>query len=426
MILSGLGLLGVVILWLSNFRFGNGSYRATIIFPNAGGMTPGTKVSYRGVKVGQVVSVIPQVDGVETQIEIAPATLLIPSHSLVEASQSGLVGETSIDIIPLSTKPLDQVKAKPLDKDCNPKLIICNGSRLIGEEELNVKSLIRSMFKISKMLEDPAFREDLKEITEKTSLALEKISILSADVSGIIKDAKKANTIENLNGTLNSVSQTMNDLNTLQKETSDLFQELKKSNTVGKLNSTLQSIDDAATKLDRFMEVNQQNIGYTLVSIRQTSDQLRFTLGGLDPLINKVEQTELIKNLEIMSDNAVQITGNLKDLSVNLKDPNTILMLQQILDSARSSFENIQKITSDVDELTGNPKFRDDLQKLIQGLSNLLSSTQELHKQIEYAQLLHQVEQKMTEVSPTRGPTPPNPVKLQSPTPITRKIAPQP
>jgi phospholipid/cholesterol/gamma-HCH transport system substrate-binding protein len=111
MILSGLGLLGVVILWLSNFRFGNGSYRATIIFPNAGGMTPGTKVSYRGVKVGQVVSVIPQVDGVETQIEIAPATLLIPSHSLVEASQSGLVGETSIDIIPLSTKPLDQVKA---------------------------------------------------------------------------------------------------------------------------------------------------------------------------------------------------------------------------------------------------------------------------------------------------------------------------
>ena len=429
MILASLGLLGVLILWLGNFKFGNRSYKATIIFPNTGGMNPGTKVSYRGVKVGSVLSVTPQADGVATQIEIFPATLIIPRDSAIEANQSGLVGETSIDIIPLSSKGLDKVKAGPLDSNCDPKLIICNGSRLQGGEKLDVNSLIRSMLKISKILEDPAFTANIKDITKKTTLTLEKISILSEDVSGIIEDAKKAKTIEHLNTTLTSVSQAMNDLASLQKETTGFFEELKVNNTVGNLNSTLQSVDAAADKLQGFMAVNQQNIGHTLVSIGKTSDQLRFTLGRLDPLIDEVDQTQLVKNLKTMSENAVQITNNLKDLSVNLKDPNTILMLQQILDSARSSFENIQKITSDVDELTGNPKFRDDLLRLIQGLSNLLSSTQELHKQIEYAQLLNQYAQ----VAPINQPTPRNnstssttvtPTRLKNPTPITRTITP--
>lgn len=432
MILAGLGALGILILWLSNFKFGNHRYTATIIFPNTGGMNPGTAVSYRGVKVGQVLSIVPNADGVETKIEISPATLLIPKDSIIEANQSGLVGETTIDIVPLSSKGLDKVTASPLDKNCNPKLIICNGSRLVGEEKLDVKSLIRSTLRISKMLEDPALMADLKEITEKTSLALEKITILSTDVSGVIADAKKAKTIENLNKTLTSVSQAMNDLTTLKNEGLGFFEELKNNNTVGNLNSTLKSIEDTANKLEQFMEINEQNIGYTLVSIRKTSDQLRFTVNRLDPVIDELDQSELVENLDTMSQNAVEITNNLKDLSVNLKDPNTILMLQQILDSARSSFENIQKITSDVDELTGNPQFRNDLENLIKGLSNLLSSTQHLEQQVEYAQLLNQLEQQVnqatenhqqkTTINPDTVTV--NPITVKQPTPITRRITP--
>jgi phospholipid/cholesterol/gamma-HCH transport system substrate-binding protein len=427
MILASLGLLGVLILWLGNFKFGNRSYKATIIFPNTSGMNPGTKVSYRGVKVGSVLSVTPQADGVATQIEIFPANLIIPRDSVIEANQSGLVGETSIDIIPLSSKGLDKVKANPLDSNCDPKLIICNGSLLKGGEILDVKALIRSTLRIASILQDPSFTGDIKDITKKTSLTLDALTLLSNDVSGAIKDAKKAKTIENLNGTLTSFSQAMNDLASLQKKTTGFFEDLKVNNTVSNLNSTLHSVDAAAGKLQGFMEVNQQNIGYTLVSIRKTSEQLRFTLGRLDPLIDEVDQTKLVKNLETISENAVQITNNVKDLSVNLNDSSNMLMLQQMLDSARSSFENIQKITSDVDELTGNPKFRDDLLRLIQGLSNLLSSTQELHKQIEYAQLLNQYAQMV----PTNQPTPSNnsnsytsvsPTRLKNPTPITRAI----
>jgi len=43
----------------------------------------------------------------------------------------------------------------------------------------------------------------------------------------------------------------------------------------------------------------------------------------------------------------------LRDVSNALNNPTNLLVLQQTLDSARVTFQNTQKITSDLDELTG-------------------------------------------------------------------------
>ena len=61
------------------------------------------------------------------------------------------------------------------------------------------------------------------------------------------------------------------------------------------------------------------------------------------------------------------------------------------MDSAQSLLNNLNKITSDVDELTGNPSLRRDILRLIQGLTNLLSSTQLLQQQVAYDKVLNQV-----------------------------------
>ena len=45
------------------------------------------------------------------------------------------------------------------------------------------------------------------------------------------------------------------------------------------------------------------------------------------------------------------------------------------------STKNTQKITTDLEQLTGNAEFRDNLIKLINGLSQLVSSTQDLERQ---------------------------------------------
>jgi phospholipid/cholesterol/gamma-HCH transport system substrate-binding protein len=55
------------------------------------------------------------------------------------------------------------------------------------------------------------------------------------------------------------------------------------------------------------------------------------------------------------------------------------------------TFQNAQKITSDLDELTGDPAFRDNLRELVNGLSGLVSSTQQLQQQIQVAESLDSV-----------------------------------
>jgi phospholipid/cholesterol/gamma-HCH transport system substrate-binding protein len=74
-----------------------------------------------------------------------------------------------------------------------------------------------------------------------------------------------------------------------------------------------------------------------------------------------------------------------------LNNPNNTVLLQQTLDSARATFENTQKITSDLDELTGDPAFRENVRRLVNGLGKLVSSTQQLQQQVEVAQQLEPV-----------------------------------
>jgi phospholipid/cholesterol/gamma-HCH transport system substrate-binding protein len=110
MLLIAGGLLIWLITWLSKFSFGGQSYRATFLFPNVGGMTSGTRVTYRGVRVGRVIDIEPEPAGVAVQVEISPADRLIPSNSLIEAIQSGLVGKHRSTSLPY--KPYQRVGLK--------------------------------------------------------------------------------------------------------------------------------------------------------------------------------------------------------------------------------------------------------------------------------------------------------------------------
>jgi len=67
----------------------------------------------------------------------------------------------------------------------------------------------------------------------------------------------------------------------------------------------------------------------------------------LTPTLNRVNQGELIQNLETLSANAAQVS--ICAMSLTPHNPTNLLVLQQTLDSARVTFQNTQKITSDLD-----------------------------------------------------------------------------
>ena len=369
MLLGSIGLLGLVVLWLRNFSFGSSSYQVTIVFPNAGGMTAGTRVAYRGVRIGQVTTVEPKPEGVDIGVVLA-ANRLIPSNSRIEATQAGLVGETSIDITPLQSLPPQDDIANPLDPNCEPSLIICDGSVLQGQGKLDVNTLIRALTRIANILGDPETTTAFRSVLQNATNTL-------GDISDLLENAQESGGFDTLNGTLSSLDRAAD-------EVSLLIQDLRAKGGIDTVNATLTSIAQAADEIRVFLEDNDANLVATLDSITQTSDELRLTVKSITPIVQKVDQGEILDNVETLTANAAELTANLKDFSANLDDPNNILLIEKTLNSARSTFENLQKITSDVDELTGNPQFREDLEKLIKGLRNLTSSTQLLQQQLEY------------------------------------------
>jgi phospholipid/cholesterol/gamma-HCH transport system substrate-binding protein len=158
--------------------------------------------------------------------------------------------------------------------------------------------------------------------------------------------------------------------------------------TADQLGVTAGQVGNLATNINNLVTNNQASLVATLDNLSKTSAELRTVVSNLNPAINRIAQGELIKNLETLSANAAQTSANLRDLTGAVNNPFTLLVLQQTLDSARVTFQNAQKITSDLDDLTGDPALRNNLRNLINGLSDLVSSTNQLQEQVEVARFL--------------------------------------
>ena len=356
LILGGLGLFGGLILWLRGLNPGNRSFSVTVDFATTGGVQPGSAVRYRGVTIGRINRISPDPNGVAVQIDIAPADLIIPRDSEVTVNQSGLLGETLLDIVPRKPLPDGAVAAKPLDRDCNKELILCEGSRINGTLGVSTDELVRASIKFANVYSDPQFIGNINSLTKNSSDAAAQITILSKEVTGLVKSARQE--VGTFSGTAKSIS-----------NAADQF-----GLTIAQVNS--------------LVSANRATLVSTLDNLNQTSGQLRVTVAKLSPTLDRIQQGQLIQNLETLSANAAQASTNLRDVSVSLNNPSNLTVLQQTLDSARATFQNAQKITADLDELTGDPQLRNDLRNLIKGLSGLTSSTQQLQQQAQVSQVL--------------------------------------
>ena len=278
--------------------------------------------------------------------------------------------------------------------------------------------------RIANIISEPQVTSAVRTLFQKSSDALGKISSVGESADLLLKDLQKTNTVGNLNSTLSSINSfsdqagnlmteaknndTVSNLNSALNSVQDLSQkangllaEAEAQDTINQLNSTLISVGSAAEKIEVFMAVNQGQMADTVTSIGQASKDMSATLNGLNPIVGKIEEGQFLDNLDTISANAVDLTANLRDFSAQLNDPATMVQLQRLLDSARFVFENVNKITSEIDEITGDPQLRQDLIRLIRGLSNLVSSTQQLQQQLQYAQVLNQVAMEIDNPQPS-------------------------
>ena len=377
LLLLGMGIFIAVFLWIRGLTLGERSYSFTVEFPRVNGLLEGAAVRYRGVTIGRIASIRPRVNGVEVTVEVSPANVVIARDAIIEANQSGFLGEVSVDITPQKEIPAEQVTARALDPKCDRALIVCNGSRLKGEIGVSTDELIRFTTRFASVYSNQELYDNINAAIENTSIVAADVSRLTRELTVLTKSTRQQ---------LNNLSITAERITATTNKTAAQF-----GQTADQVRLTAVQAKDLIANLNRLVTENRTSLVTALDNLSQTSKQLRSSVETLTPTVNRVTQGQFVENLETLTANAAEASTNLRDASKALNSPSNVLALQQTLDSARVTFQNAQKITSDLDELTGDPSFRDNIRQLIEGLSGLVSSTQQVEQQVQVAKTLDSV-----------------------------------
>ncbi len=353
LILAGaLGFAGLFF-WIYNLRFGGQGFRFTVTYSNVAGLTEGSSVRLRGVNIGRVERIVPGPTQVEVQV-VVDQPLVIPRQAVFLTSQTGLVGETVMDILPSGN--LQGLVGSPLATDCDSSQMVCNGDVVEGIPGVDFGQLLTQVDRLIMRINDEAFLENLNS----TLTGITRVANSVADLSETVENRISAIRTEDLDLSQFTAAATA-------------IQEAAKS-----IQQTASSFQLAAEKITGLVEDNRSLLTTSLQNLQQVSEDLRAISGAVRPLLTdpKVPASvqQILANVEVASANVAQATEDLRQISANLNDPGTMATLRQTLDSARITFQNTQKITADIDELTGDPQFRQGLRELVLGLSRLVSS----------------------------------------------------
>ncbi|MEM8780493.1 MAG: MlaD family protein [Cyanobacteria bacterium P01_G01_bin.49] len=385
----GLIIFGGLVVWLRGGILGQKTYQISADFEDVSGLQIGAPVRYRGVAVGKILGLQPGSNGVKVFIEISSTELRIPSKSTVQINRFGLIGEASVDITPSRILSKKALAINPTGEDCQEAgQILCNNDEVEGKTG---SQLVEALTRLSNAYSDPEFVTNLNAAVRNVSKAGDRVSILSEEITRLSKTARGQ--IGGVSGAISRAEQAAQDASQLMRNVNTVVSENRTN-----FNRTISGAASLISNLDGLVADNRGNIVNTLNSLERTSDEARTlainlntAAGRINEGLNEVDMKALANDLQVLMANAADTAENLQNLSQSINDPEVILTIQKTLDSARVTFENTQKITSDVEELTGDPAFRDNVRKLINGLSNLVSYTEQLEQDVYAAQVLETV-----------------------------------
>ncbi len=363
LIIFGILVFGGLALWIKGIKFGAKSYKIIADFPDINGIQLGDGVRYRGLQVGRVNNIQPSTNGVDVVIEINSADLLIPRDATLKATSSGLIGETFIEIVPQSALPAEVANMNPVSSNCDSAKIICNNARLQGEKGITLDDLLPFTYRFSKSYGEPEFVAKIDSAVGNAGDAAEEITDLTRNTSTLVNDLKQ------------EVTNTSKEL----VATAEAFQ------------TTAKQVNQLTNNVDRLIAQNESKLTTTLDSISSTSDRLQNLVTKLDKTVDDTDVAKIASNLDELTTNATVASENLKNITESFGSEKGLVSLQQTLDSARVTFDNAQKITADLETITGDPRFLENVRNLVNGLSNLVSTTEQLEQQIQTTQVIEPI-----------------------------------
>ncbi|BAQ64762.1 MlaD family protein [Geminocystis sp. NIES-3709] len=392
-LLLGLVVFGGIIFFLKGYKFQNNTYQLSLLFENAGGLREGGRVFFRGVGVGRIVAINPGSNGVEVVTEINGG-LQIPSKVRVSTTRSGLLGDVSVNLIPESELTEEAKQISPLSEDCSTQnLILCNQEKINGQAS---PDLVESLSRLADRFNDDSLFDNINNAVLNMDKAGTKVSQLTDEMSEFTRTAQKD--LATISKAANQVGDTAQSFSTTAdslSRTADVTTEQIKLLTEDYRNIPAE-ITTLTNNLNQVINDNRSSLSNAIASLSETTKNVSQLAKNTDQLVTRVNNTadveKIAKNIETSSTNLTEISNNLLALSKELNNPTNLVTLQQTLDSARVTFANTAKITSEIEEFTGDPEFRRNLRNLVNGLSNLVSYTEFLEKQVELATLLEEID----------------------------------
>jgi phospholipid/cholesterol/gamma-HCH transport system substrate-binding protein len=144
------------VLFLYFFRQQDSKYSFFIEFNNANGIVVGTPLRMRGINIGFIQNIQLKPDCILVLATINSKNIIISKSCLIETTQTGLLNDTVIDIIPIQQSD-SLINDNPSSRFCNSSLIICSNMYFLGSRGLNYDDLVRSTTRISQRFDDPHF-----------------------------------------------------------------------------------------------------------------------------------------------------------------------------------------------------------------------------------------------------------------------------
>lgn len=360
LVIFGILLFGGLTLWIRGFAIGKKTYKVVVDFPDVNGVKVGDGVRYRGLQVGRVENIQPGTNGVDVVLEIDSTEFLIPKDADFKAKSSGLIGDTFVAIIPQSPLPTEAANMSPVSSDCDSEQIVCDKARLQGEKGITLDDLLPYTYRFSRSYGEPEFVERVSTTFENAGVAASEVADLTRNTTALVND--------------------------LQQEVEATSQELV--STAEAFKTTAEQVNKLTNNVDRLIAQNESNLTTTLASISTTSDRLQTLVAKIDKTVDTADTEQLASNLNELTANALVASNNLKNITESLGSDQGVVSLQQTLDSARVTFDNAQKITSDLESLTGDPAFLNNVKDLVNGLGNLVSTTEQLEQKIQTSQTI--------------------------------------
>ena len=365
LIILGVLLFGGLTLWIRGFTVGKQTYKLVVDFPDVNGIQEGDGVRYRGLQVGRVEDIQPGTNGVDVTLEIDSTDFLIPKGAAFEAKSSGLIGDTFVAIVPQSSLPKEAANLSPVGSNCNSEQIVCENARLQGEKGITLDDLLPYTYRFSRAYGEPEFVAKVDTTVENAGIAAGEVADLTRNTTALV----------------NELQQEVNSTSDELVATAETFQ------------TTAKQVNQLTNQVERLIAQNENTLGDTLNSISTTSDRLQELAIKIDKTVDAANTEQLATNLNELTTNAAVASENLKNITESFGSEASVVSLQQTLDSARVTFDNAQKITSDLESLTGDPAFVENVRQLVNGLSSLVSTTEQLEQQIQTGQAIEPMQQ---------------------------------